>query len=111
MPSFVLLNEFICKDIFLWFPGIVSIRVSLPLYQVLFCFLLSKESPVDNFFNFPFFLSFYYFWRWFQKIWPMFLSFPKRGKVQWLKKLSQCLAILKRLTCHKSNKIKSETNI
>ncbi len=25
--------------------------------------------------------------------------------VQWLKKLSQCLAILKRLTCHKSNKI------
>src|SRR5229473_8031948 len=25
--------------------------------------------------------------------------------LQWLKKLSQCLAILKRLTCHKSNQI------
>jgi len=30
---------------------------------------------------------------------------PIYGFLQWLKKLSQCLAILKRLTCHKSNKI------
>src|SRR5229473_4562053 len=32
-------------------------------------------------------------------------------KLQWLKKLSQCLAILKRLTCHKSNKIDNNLKI
>ncbi len=31
--------------------------------------------------------------------------------IQWLKKLFQCLAILKRLTCHKSNKIDNNLKI
>jgi hypothetical protein len=35
----------------------------------------------------------------------------KKLDVQWLKKLSQCLAISKRLTCHKSDKINKTLKI
>jgi hypothetical protein len=42
---------------------------------------------------------------------PASHNFTHQFNIQWLKKLSQCLATLERLACHKSNKIDNNLNI
>jgi hypothetical protein len=42
---------------------------------------------------------------------PYIMPYNVAGILQWLKKLSQCLATLERLACHKSNKIDNNLKI
>jgi len=83
--SFVYLHEFVGRDVGLVDPLIVSGRVVLPSYEIL-QFLSSAEVALsEDLFDFPFFLPFDQFGRWFEEVCSVFfglLVWRKEGCVK-----------------------------
>src|SRR5712671_7034234 len=69
-------DEFVSSDVGLVHPLIVSGRIVLPSYEVLRLLSSAKVTFSEGLFNFPLFLPFDQFGRWFEEIGSVFVGFP-----------------------------------
>src|SRR5712671_7447857 len=77
---FVYCDQFFCGDVGLVDPLIVSGRIVLPSYKVLQLLSSAEVAFSKDLFNFPFFLPFDQFGRWFEKIGSVFVGLLVRRK-------------------------------
>src|SRR5712671_4105337 len=71
---FVYCDQFFCSDVGLIDPLIVSGRIVLPSYKVLQLLSSAEVAFPEDLFDFPFFLPFDQFGRWFEEVCPVFIS-------------------------------------
>src|SRR5712672_520182 len=73
-------DKFVCSDIGLIHPLVVSGRIVLPSYEVLRLLSSAEVAFSEDLFNFPLFLSFDQFGRWFKEIGSVFVGLFVRRK-------------------------------
>ena len=78
----ILLNKFRGVDVVFRFPSVLSIRVSFPVYSVLFFSLATVKPHPDNCLDFPFRLSFDNIGGWLQVVRSMLFCFSVPRKIR-----------------------------
>src|SRR5712675_1032306 len=73
-------DEFVSSDVGLIHPLIVSGRIVLPSYEILRLPSSAEVAFSEDLLDFPFFLPFDQFGRWFEEVGPMFVGLLVRRK-------------------------------
>src|SRR5712671_2210938 len=77
---FVYCDQFFCSDVGLIDPLIVSGRIVLPSHKVLQLLSSAEVAFSEDLFDFPFFLPFDQFGRWFEEVGSVFVGLLVRRK-------------------------------